>query len=94
MLLTVEDNAEAEKPAPDAIPSVSTARHCDMGSERRGAKIRFGRRLTWIATDAERDDDKGISSQPRESGQCEGFHSHWMSSKSCQRNGGDIQVKP
>jgi len=74
MLLTVEDNAEAEKPAPDRY-TFGFYRSTLPTWVPSDAELKFdsGPGLTWIATDAERDDDKGISSQPRESGQCEGF---------------------
>ena len=91
MLLTVEDNTENadrytfgfyRSTLPTWVPS--------------DAELRFdpGAGLMWIATDAERDDDKGISSQPREQGQCDGFPLALYELEELPRDGGDIQVKP
>ena len=91
MLLTVEDNAENadrytfgfyRSTLPAWVPS--------------DAELKFdpGAGLTWIATDAERDDDKGISWQPREQGQCDGFPLALYELEELPKDGGDIQVKP
>ena len=85
MLLTVEDNAENadrytfgfyRSTLPTWVPS--------------DAELKFdpGAGLMWIATDAERDDDKGISSQARDQGSVTASRSGCMSSKSCQRTAG------
>jgi hypothetical protein len=95
LLLTVEDNAGAEKPAPDRYafgfyrPTLPSWVPTD-------AELKFdsGAGLMWIATDAERDDDKGISSQPREQGQCEGFPLASYELEELPKDGGDIQVRP
>jgi len=95
MLLTVEDNAEAETPAPDryAFGLYRATLPTWVPSD---AELKFdsGAGLMWIATDAERDDDKGISSQPREQGQCEGIPLASYDLEELPKNGGDIQVKP
>jgi len=91
MLLTVEDNAENadrytfgfyRSTLPTWVPS--------------DAELKFdpGAGLTWIATDAERDDDKGISSQARDQGQCDGFPLGLYELEELPKDGGDIQVKP
>jgi hypothetical protein len=50
--------------------------------------------IVAFATDAERDDDKGISSQPREQGECEAFPFASYELEDLPKDGGDIQVKP
>lgn len=91
MLLTVEDNADAEDRY--TFGFYSSARPTWVPSD---AELKFdpGIGLTWIATDAERDDDKGISSQPREQGDCEGFSLASYELEELPKNSGDIQVKP
>jgi hypothetical protein len=93
MLLTVEDNAEAENPDRYTFGFYRSTLPTWVPSD---AELRFdpGAGLTWIATDAERDDDKGISSQPREQGQCDGFPLALYELEELPRDGGDIQVKP
>lgn len=95
MLLTLEDNAEAENPAPDryTFGFYGSASPAWVPSD---AELKFdpGVGLTWVATDAERDDDKGISSQPREQGDCQGFPLASYELEELPKNGGDIQVKP
>jgi hypothetical protein len=95
MLLTIEDNAEAENPAPDRY-TFGFYRATLPTWVPTDAELKFdsGAGLMWIATDAERDDDKGISSQPREQGQCEGFPLALYELEELPKDGGDIQVKP
>ena len=95
MLLTVEDNADAENPAPDRY-TFGFYRSTLPAWVPSDAELKFdsGAGLMWVATDAERDDDKGISSQPLEQGQCEGFPLALYELEELPRDGGDIQVKP
>ena len=95
MLLTVEDNAGAEKPAPDRY-TFGFYRSTLPTWVPTDAELKFdsGAGMMWIATDAERDDDKGISSQPREQGQCEGVPLASYELEELPKDGGDIQVKP
>jgi hypothetical protein len=95
MLLTVEDNAEAETPAPDRY-TFGFYRSASPTWVPSDAELKFdeGAGLMWIATDAERDDDKGISSQPREPGDCEAFPLAAYELEDLPKDGGDIQVKP
>jgi hypothetical protein len=93
MLLTVEDNAEAENADRYTFGFYRSTLPTWVPSD---AELKFdpGAGLTWIATDAERDDDKGISSQPREQGQCDGFPLGLYELEELPKDGGDIQVKP
>ena len=95
MLLTVEDNAEAEKPEPDryTFGFYRSTLPTWLPSD---AELKYdpGVGMIWIATDAERDDDKGISSQPREQGDCEGFSLSSYELEELPKESGDIQVKP
>jgi len=95
MLLTVEDNAEAEKTEPDRY-TFGLYRSTLPTWVPSDAELKFdeGAGMTWIATDAERDDDKGISSQPREQGDCEGFPLSSYELEDLAKENGDIQVKP
>jgi len=95
MLLTVEDNAEAEKPAPDRY-TFGFYRATLPTWVPSDAELKFdsGAGMMWTATDAERDDDKGISSQPHEQGQCEGLPLASYELEELPKDGGDIQVKP
>ncbi len=91
----VEDNAEAEKPATDRY-TFGFYRSTLPTWVPSDAELKFdsGAGMMWIATDAERDDDKGISSQPREQGQCDGFPLALYELEELPKDGGDIQVKP
>jgi hypothetical protein len=95
MLLTVQDNADAEEPAPDlyAFGLYGATSPTWVPSD---AELKFdpGVGMTWIATDAERDDDKGISSKPREQVDCEAFTLASYELEELPKDGGDIQVKP
>ena len=95
MLLTVEDNAEAEKPEADRY-TFGFYRSTLPTWVPSDAELEFdpGAGMMWIATDAERDDDKGISSQPREPGDCEAFPLASYELEDLPKDGGDIQVKP
>lgn len=92
MLLTVEDNAEA---APDRY-TFGFYRSTSPTWVPSDAELKFdeGAGMMWIATDAERDDDKGISSQPREQGVCEAFPLASYELEDLPKDGGDVQVKP
>jgi hypothetical protein len=93
MLLTVEDNAEAAAPDRYTFGFYRATLPTWVPSD---AELKFdeGAGMMWTATDAERDDDKGISSQPRQPGDCEAFPLALYELEELPKDGGDIQVKP
>lgn len=93
MLLTVEDNAEAAEPDRYTFGFYRSTLPAWVPTD---GELEFdpGAGMMWIATDAERDDDKGISSQPREQGDCEAVPLAAYELEDLAKEGGDIQVKP
>lgn len=91
VLLTVEDNVEG--PDRYTFGFYRTTLPTWVPSD---AELKFddGAGLTWWATDAEVKDDKGISSQPREQGDCEGIALASYELEDLAKDGGDIVVKP
>lgn len=95
-LLTVEDNGEGKnQPEPDRF-TWGLYRQNETGWVPSDAELTFdsGVGLTWFASDAEREDDAGISSVRPDPGDCRNFSLSSYSVNDLLHGNGNIQVKP
>lgn len=95
-ILTVEDNGNgSEKATPDRVTWGLYARTrqswVPMDSE---SSEDYGAGLSWIATDAEREDDPGVSTRKVDEIDCRTFAIGGYNLIAVERGSGDIQIVP
>ncbi len=94
LVLTVEDNGDASDTAPlDRVTwglyGRTRQNWVPIDSE---SSEDFGAGLSWIATDAEREDDRGVSTRKNDEIDCRTFAIGGHNLIAVERGGGDIEV--
>lgn len=95
VLVTVEDNGEGAKALPDRVAwGIYRNDKRSWTSSDAELEVDPGASLTWIATDAERDDDVGVPSHRSETIGCDSFPLGSYALVDIEHGDGNIQVKP
>lgn len=95
VLLAVEDGGEGSKSSPDRY-TWGFYGHSPGGWVATDGELTVdpGAGLTWVATDAERDDDTGIPSHPGSIVNCQTFPATAYALEDLAKGAGNIQVRP